>query len=491
MTKAEMIQQCKAGDKKAMDELYSAYSKRMLGIIRKYISDEETARDILHDGFVIIFTHISEIKDCNKAEYWMGTIMKNLSIQYLSQLDIYSTLDGNSDDIADSSDIADLLSYDELDAIINKLPTGYKTIFRLSVLENKSHKEISKILGIAPGTSSSQLFHAKELLKKLIREYRAWIYGLLILAAALMLVLLNKRETTSDHKELAIALPALPDAPESVKTQTHTTIINLNTLKPQASNDSIKAESGTSKKDIDESPTTTTDSATQAITTSPAIPDMGLRNHSAYNLTHIPSTGSKWRIAIAYSTYGNARNRFSTTLTNVGTGGIGSSSGNTIETDYKFEMPLTFGINLECEINSKVSVSTGLNMTRTKCLIEYYSNGTYAERDLKTFYIGISAGCNYNVLNFNAASIYIPAKIGMDIPIDWHINTENPYLLQLPEVQTPTTQFYISGGLGLEYNINKNIGFYIEPALRYNINRSIEGQNKFDLFVPIGVKFSW
>ena len=110
---------------------------------------------------------------------------------------------------------------------------------------------------------------------------------------------------------------------------------------------------------------------------------------------------------------------------------------------------------------------------------------------LKTFYIGISAGCNYNVLNFNAASIYIPAKIGMDIPIDWHINTENPYLLQLPEVQTPTTQFYISGGLGLEYNINKNIGFYIEPALRYNINRSIEGQNKFDLFVPIGVKFSW
>ena len=41
MTKAEMIQQCKAGDKKAMEELYSAYFKRMLGIIRKYIPDEE------------------------------------------------------------------------------------------------------------------------------------------------------------------------------------------------------------------------------------------------------------------------------------------------------------------------------------------------------------------------------------------------------------------------------------------------------------------
>lgn len=490
MTKAEMIQQCKAGDKKAMEELYSAYSKRMLGIIRKYISDEETARDILHDGFVIIFTHISEIKDCNKAEYWMGTIMKNLSIQYLSQLDVYSALDGSNDDIADSPDIADVLSYEELDAIINRLPAGYKTIFRLSVLENKSHKEISSILGITPGTSSSQLFHAKKLLKKLIREYRAGLYGLLILTATVMLILLNKRETTSDLKELAIALPALPNESESVKSQTHTSIISLNTPKQQASNDSIKAESGTGEKDIDESPAITTDSTPQVITASPAMPDMSLRNHSAYNLTHIPATGSKWRIAIACSTYGNAHNRHSSSQTNVGTG-IGSSTESTIEADYKFEMPLTLGINLEREINSKISINTGLNMTRAKCLIEYQSNGTRAERDLKTYYIGISAGCNYNVLNFNAASIYIPAKAGIDIPIGWHTDTKNPYMLQLPEVQTPSTQFYISGGVGLEYNINKNIGLYIEPALKYNINSSIEGQKKLDFYVPIGVKFSW
>ena len=485
-----MIQQCKAGDKKAMEELYSAYSKRMLGIIRKYISDEETARDILHDGFVIIFTHISEIKDCNKAEYWMGTIMKNLSIQYLSQLDVYSALDGSNDDIADSPDIADVLSYEELDAIINRLPAGYKTIFRLSVLENKSHKEISSILGITPGTSSSQLFHAKKLLKKLIREYRAGLYGLLILTATVMLILLNKRETTSDLKELAIALPALPNESESVKSQTHTSIISLNTPKQQASNDSIKAESGTGEKDIDESPAITTDSTPQVITASPAMPDMSLRNHSAYNLTHIPATGSKWRIAIACSTYGNAHNRHSSSQTNVGTG-IGSSTESTIEADYKFEMPLTLGINLEREINSKISINTGLNMTRAKCLIEYQSNGTRAERDLKTYYIGISAGCNYNVLNFNAASIYIPAKAGIDIPIGWHTDTKNPYMLQLPEVQTPSTQFYISGGVGLEYNINKNIGLYIEPALKYNINSSIEGQKKLDFYVPIGVKFSW
>ena len=154
-------------------------------------------------------------------------------------------------------------------------------------------------------------------------------------------------------------------------------------------------------------------------------------------------------------------------------------------------MPLTFGMSLEREISSKISINTGLNMTRTKCHIEYRSNGTYAEQSLKAFYIGISVGCNYNLLNFNAASIYIPAKVGMDIPIYRHTNTENPYMLQIPEVKTPSTQFYISGGVGFEYNISKNFGLYIEPALKYNINSSIEGQNKLDFYVPIGIKFSW
>ncbi len=475
-----MIQQCIAGDKKAMEELYSVYSKRMLGIIRKYIPDEETARDILHDGFVIIFTHISEIKDYNKVEYWMGTIMKNLSIQYLSQLDIYSTLDSDSNDIADSTDIADVLSYEELDAIINKLPKGYKTIFRLSVLENKSHKEISEILGIAPGTSSSQLFHAKELLKKLIREYRAGLYGLLILAATFMFILLNKREITPDLKKLTIALPVPHEEPESVNLQTPVSTIG---------SDTTKTGNGMTEKNIAQIPTVATDSMSH-ITISPAMPsDMGLQYHSGYDMSHMPTTGNKWHIAISYSTYGNAHNRFSS-QTNMG-GGIGSSTESTIKADYKFEMPLTFGMSLEREISSKISINTGLNMTRTKCHIEYRSNGTYAEQSLKAFYIGISVGCNYNLLNFNAASIYIPAKVGMDIPIYRHTNTENPYMLQLPEVKTPSTQFYISGGVGFEYNISKNFGLYIEPALKYNINSSIEGQNKLDFYVPIGIKFSW
>lgn len=50
--------------------------------------------------------------------------------------------------------------------MVEKLPEGYSKIFKLAVLEGLSHKEIGKLLNIAPHSSSSQLFRAKVLLKR-------------------------------------------------------------------------------------------------------------------------------------------------------------------------------------------------------------------------------------------------------------------------------------------------------------------------------------
>lgn len=144
MTKYELIRLCKEGDKGAMEILYSTYSMRMMSIIRKYVSDKKASEDILHDGFIVIFTNLEKLKDENSFEFWMGSIMRNISLKYLERLDLFSMLEEDID-IIDVPDTNDILTYEELDAIIEKLPNGYKTIFRLAVLENKSHKEISDL----------------------------------------------------------------------------------------------------------------------------------------------------------------------------------------------------------------------------------------------------------------------------------------------------------------------------------------------------------
>ena len=59
-----------------------------------------------------------------------------------------------------------------LQDMIKALPEGYRTIFNLYVLEEKSHKEIASLLGITESTSASQLHRARALLVKKIKDYR-------------------------------------------------------------------------------------------------------------------------------------------------------------------------------------------------------------------------------------------------------------------------------------------------------------------------------
>ena len=133
----ELLERCKKGDKEAFGLLYTKYSRRMMSIICHYIPDLNTAQDILHDGFLIIFSRINQLREAEKLEYWMGTIMKNLSLQYLKEQDVVQPLADDYDAI-DIPKFEDSISLEELEIMINRLSKGYRKEFKLAVLENKS-----------------------------------------------------------------------------------------------------------------------------------------------------------------------------------------------------------------------------------------------------------------------------------------------------------------------------------------------------------------
>jgi RNA polymerase sigma-70 factor (ECF subfamily) len=65
----------------------------------------------------------------------------------------------------------DAVPLDVIQGMIRKLPDGYRTVFNLFVFEDKSHKEIASMLGIKENSSASQLFHAKAMLARWIKDY--------------------------------------------------------------------------------------------------------------------------------------------------------------------------------------------------------------------------------------------------------------------------------------------------------------------------------
>lgn len=181
-----LIEECIGNNPRALNLLYSRFAPKMLSVICRYVNNAKDAEDILHDGFVVAFSRLRSLRNPESLEYWIATIMKNLSLQFLQSQDVVTILH-DLPEVEDTPNLEDIIDIDTLNNLITKLPSGYQKVFRLSVLENKSHKEIAQILGIAPNTSSSQLFHAKMMMRKLINEYRreAGLLSLLALTASL------------------------------------------------------------------------------------------------------------------------------------------------------------------------------------------------------------------------------------------------------------------------------------------------------------------
>ena len=82
METTRLIDSCRMGDADALGKLYSLYAHRLKGVCRRYFKDEATVEDVLHDAFVIILTSFDRLRDTDKAEFWMLSIVRNVASKY-------------------------------------------------------------------------------------------------------------------------------------------------------------------------------------------------------------------------------------------------------------------------------------------------------------------------------------------------------------------------------------------------------------------------
>ncbi|MDR0939661.1 MAG: sigma-70 family RNA polymerase sigma factor [Mediterranea sp.] len=180
MTEMELAERCKLGDNQARKELYERYAGRMLGICLRYAGDRDTAEDLLHDGFLRAFRYFDKFnwRGEGSLRAWMERLMANVALQYLRDKNVLSQAQPIdevrelSDDEPDADDI-ERVPEEVLMKFIGELPTGYRTVLNLYIFEEKSHREIARLLGINEKSSASQFFRAKHLLAKRIKEWIA------------------------------------------------------------------------------------------------------------------------------------------------------------------------------------------------------------------------------------------------------------------------------------------------------------------------------
>ena len=201
------IDACKNGDKEALGELYTTYANRLLGVCRHYVKDDHAAQDVLHDAFIIIFMSIRDLKDEAKLENWMITIVKNLSLKYL-QSTVKETIPLSCLDIEIQEEMREEqgnIALERLLSTIESLPEGNREVFKLSVLDGLSHKEIGELLGINPHSSFSQLSRAKKTLRAILINYRVLFLLPILIPVYIYFIMRDRTDGTSDNKPTAIS----------------------------------------------------------------------------------------------------------------------------------------------------------------------------------------------------------------------------------------------------------------------------------------------
>jgi RNA polymerase sigma factor (sigma-70 family) len=168
----QLISDCQKGDRNAQKQLYELYSGKMMGVCLRYCKDKETAKDLLHDGFLKVFTHLDSFEGKGSFEGWIRRIMVNTALEYLRK----QSEEGYNLDIEEAFTLTngeigalEKMQAEELIRIIQKLPDTYRMTFNLFVVEGYSHKEISEMMNITESSSRVYLTRARQLLQSMLR----------------------------------------------------------------------------------------------------------------------------------------------------------------------------------------------------------------------------------------------------------------------------------------------------------------------------------
>jgi len=173
VTEQDLINACRNKDRKAQKLLYDRYSPKMFGVCKRYVKNREDAEDVLIDGFFKVLTHIDTFKGNGSFEGWIRRIVVNQALMFLRKKHNFKmTVEINNIEIKSQINVEDELAEQDIMKILEKLPTGYRTIFNLYVVEGFKHREIAEQLGISINTSKSQLILAKKRMRSLLKENR-------------------------------------------------------------------------------------------------------------------------------------------------------------------------------------------------------------------------------------------------------------------------------------------------------------------------------
>lgn len=169
-----LAERCQTGEATAFEELYRAHSPRLFGLTCRMVGRSH-AEDLLQDVFLTAHRKLAQYRGESSLGTWLFRLATNVCLDHLRSRSAKNALLTSEFDDAVSPEelsagsagpVVGVVDRLDLERALADLPPGCRAVFVLHDVEGFEHKEIAGLLGVAEGTSKSQLHKARLRLRR-------------------------------------------------------------------------------------------------------------------------------------------------------------------------------------------------------------------------------------------------------------------------------------------------------------------------------------
>jgi RNA polymerase sigma-70 factor (ECF subfamily) len=171
-----LVERCKRGELGAFEELYKAHAGRLYSLAFRMLGNAADAEDQLQEIFLSAHRKLESFRGESALGTWLYRLGMNQILDYVRSR---AGRAGHLTDALDDATVADVgerrlaeraIERIDLERALAELPEGSRAAFLLHDVEGLEHREVADVLGIAEGTSKSQVHKARLRLRGLLGE---------------------------------------------------------------------------------------------------------------------------------------------------------------------------------------------------------------------------------------------------------------------------------------------------------------------------------
>lgn len=167
------VARAQAGDLEAFESIYRRQAGRVYAICLRMCADPARAEDLTQESFVRAWEKLGLFRGDSPFEAWLRRLTVNVVLSERRSSGRRRTRETPTEELSrfpesprprqDGHGV-------DLENAISRLPDGARKVFVLHDVEGYRHAEIARLLGVAPGTSKTQLHRARKLLREALRS---------------------------------------------------------------------------------------------------------------------------------------------------------------------------------------------------------------------------------------------------------------------------------------------------------------------------------